>query len=93
MAKKPKDGSILKSDVLWIIQDYIRGIQMNDYGSDSGIPQLYAVMERIEKMEVQEANWLKDEKGAWVCSNCGHGFYNGTGHWVGHCEQCGYKMV
>jgi hypothetical protein len=56
MSKKPKDGNVLKSDVLWIIQNYIRGIQMNDYGSDKGIPQLYAVMEQIENMEVQEAN-------------------------------------
>ena len=52
VSKKPKDGNVLKSDVLWIIQNYIRNIQMNDYGSDSGIPQLYAVMEKIEKMEV-----------------------------------------
>ena len=70
MSKKPKDGNVLKSDVLWIIQNYIRGIQMNDYGSDKGIPQLYAVMEQIEEMEVQEANWLKNDKGAWVC--CGN---------------------
>ena len=93
MSKKPKDGNILKSDVLWIIQNYIRGIQMNDYGSDKGIPQLYAVMKQIEDMEVQEANWLKNEKGAWVCSHCGYGFYNGVGTWVDHCEKCGYKMV
>ena len=92
MAKKPKDGSVLKSDVLWIIQDYIRGIQMNDYGSDSGIPQLYAVMAQIEEMEVQEANWLQDN-GALVCSHCGYRFYNGMGSWVDHCAQCGYKMV
>lgn len=54
MSKKSKDGNILKSDVLWIIQNYIRSIQMNDYGNDSGIPQLYAVMEKIEEMEVQD---------------------------------------
>ena len=50
--KKKKDGMVLKSDVLQIIQNYIRGIQMLDYGTDSGIPQLYAVMSLIEKMEV-----------------------------------------
>lgn len=47
--KKKKDGMVLKSDVLQIIQNYIRGIQMLDYGTDSGIPQLYAVMSLIEK--------------------------------------------
>lgn len=93
MSKKPKDGSVLKSDVLWIIQNYIRGIQMNDYSSDKCIPQLYAVMEQIENMEVQEANWLKNDRGVWVCSHCGYGFYNSIGTWVDHCEKCGYKMV
>ena len=93
MRKKPKDGNILKSDVLWIIQNYIRGIQMNDYGSDSGIPQLYAVMERIENMEVQEAHWVRDEDGAWKCSHCGYIFFNGTKTWHDHCTDCGYTMV
>ena len=93
MRKKPKDGNILKSDVLWIIQNYIRGIQMNDYGSDSGIPQLYAVMEQIENMEVQEAHWVRDEDGAWKCSHCGYRFFNGTKTWHDHCTDCGYTMV
>ena len=93
MRKKPKYGSVQKEDVLWIIQNYIRNIQMNDYGMDKGIPQLYAVMEQIEKMEVQEAHWLKDERGALVCSHCGYGFYNATGNWPDHCTGCGYKMV
>lgn len=81
MSKKPKDGNVLKSDVLWIIQNYIRGIQMNDYGSDEGIPQLYAVMEQIENMEVQEVKVHNDNsicKHDWVyigldeyrCSKC-----------------------
>ena len=39
-----------KSEVQLLIQNYIRNIQMNDYGNDSGIPQLYAVMEQIEKL-------------------------------------------
>lgn len=93
MSKKPKDGNILKSDVLWIIQNYIRSIQMNDYSNDNGIPQLYAVMEQIEKMEVQEANWLREPDGAWKCSHCGYRFFNGIGRWHNHCSECGYTMV
>lgn len=53
--KKDKDGYVLKSDVQLIIQNYIRGIQMNDYGSDSGIPQLYRVMDMIEKMPIKDS--------------------------------------
>lgn len=55
MAKKNKDGYVLKSDVLFLIQDHIRGIQMADGGSDAGIPQLYAAMEAIEKMPVKDS--------------------------------------
>lgn len=54
MAKKNKDGYVLKSDVLSLIQDHIRGIQMADGGSDAGIPQLYAVMGSISKMPVRD---------------------------------------
>lgn len=54
MRKKPKDEKVLKSDVLQLIQNYIRGIQMMDHGTDNGIPQLYAVMDQIEKMETVE---------------------------------------
>ncbi len=54
MSKKSKDGYVLKSDVQLIIQNYIRSIQMNDGGSDKGIPQLYTVMKQIEKMNVKE---------------------------------------
>lgn len=93
MSKKLKDGKVLKSDVLWTIQNYIRDIQMNDYGSDKGIPQLYALMKQIENMKVQEAYWFKNDKGAWVCSHCGYSFYNGIGNWVDHCVGCGYKMI
>lgn len=51
MAKK-SNGYVLKSEVKIIIQDYIRNIQMNDYGKDAGIPQLYVVMDMIDKMPV-----------------------------------------
>lgn len=40
MGKKNTDGYVLKSEVLLIIQNYIRGIQMDDHRTDSGIPQL-----------------------------------------------------
>ena len=53
MKKKKLDGYVKKSEVLIIIQNYIRGIQMMDHGADSGIPQLYAVMDIIEKMPVE----------------------------------------
>ena len=48
--KKNKDEYLKKSEVQLLIQNYIRNIQMNDYGNDSGIPQLYAVMAQIEKL-------------------------------------------
>lgn len=48
--KKNKDEYLKKSEVQLLIQNYIRNIQMNDYGNDSGIPQLYSVMEQIEKL-------------------------------------------
>ena len=55
MAKKNKDGYVLKSEVNLIIQNYIRVIQMNDYGNDSGIPQLYRVMDMIETMPIKDS--------------------------------------
>ena len=55
MTKKNKDGYVSKSEVQLIIQNYIRSIQMNDYGSDNGIPQLYRVMEKIEKMPIKDS--------------------------------------
>ena len=45
-----KDEYLLKSEVQSLIQNYIRNIQMNDSGTDSGIPQLYTVMEQIDKL-------------------------------------------
>lgn len=53
MKKKTKDGYVLRSEVLQIIQNNIRGIQMLDYGSDDGLPQLYALYEQIERMGPQ----------------------------------------
>lgn len=49
-SKKKKDGYLMKSEVQLLIQNYIRNIQMNDYGNDRGIPQLYAVMEQIDNL-------------------------------------------
>lgn len=52
MAKKNKNGYVLKSDVLPLIQSYIRDIQMMD--SDAGIPQLYTVMASIDKIPARD---------------------------------------
>lgn len=52
MTKKNKGGYVLKSDVLLLIQSYIRGIQMMD--SDAVVPQLYAVMASIDKMPARD---------------------------------------
>ena len=49
-SKKKKDEYLLKSEVQLLIQNYIRNIQMNDYGNDDGIPQLYAVMKQIDNL-------------------------------------------
>ena len=48
--KNKKDKYLLKSEVQSLIQNYIRNIQMNDSGTDNGIPQLYTVMEQIDKL-------------------------------------------
>ena len=48
--KNKKDKYLLKSEVQSLIQNYIRNIQMNDSGTDSGIPQLYEIMEQIDKL-------------------------------------------
>ena len=52
--KKNKDGYVLKSEVQLIIQNYIRSIQMNDYGNDNGISKLYNVMDMIEDIPTKE---------------------------------------
>lgn len=48
--KNKKDKYLLKSEVQLLIQNYIRNIQMNDSGTDNGIPQLYTIMEQIDKL-------------------------------------------
>ena len=45
-----KDEYLMKSEVQLLIQNYIRNIQMNDSGTDNGIPQLYAIMEQIDNL-------------------------------------------
>ena len=49
--KNKKDKYLLKSEVQLLIQNYIRNIQMNDSGTDNGIPQLYTIMEQIDKLQ------------------------------------------
>ena len=53
-AKKTFKGPVMKEDVLQVIQNYIREIQMNDYGNDDGIPQLYHAMVLIEELPLEE---------------------------------------
>lgn len=84
MSKKSADEYILKSEVLLIIQNYIRSIQMNDCSSDSGIPQLYAVMDKIDELPardvvpVKRARWISYldsdhimPERRYECSGCG----------------------
>ena len=49
-SKNKKDKYLLKSEVQSLIQNYIRNIQMNDSGTDNGIPQLYTIMEQIDNL-------------------------------------------
>lgn len=51
-SKNKKDGYLIKSQVQLLIQNYIRNIQMNDSGSDSGIPQLYEIMRQIDNLPI-----------------------------------------
>ena len=55
--KKPKrttKGPVMKEDVLLVLQNYIRQIQMNDYGTDSGITQLYHAISLIEELPLAD---------------------------------------
>lgn len=51
-SKNKKDGYLIKSQVQLLIQNYIRNIQMNDSGSDNGIPQLYEIMRQIDNLPI-----------------------------------------
>lgn len=57
--KRISHGLVQKEDVIQLIQNYIRNIQSNDYGTAEGIPQLYAVIGMIEQLPVLE----NDEEG------------------------------
>ena len=52
--KNKKDRYLLKSEVQLLIQNYIRNIQMNDSGSDNGIPQLYEIMRQIDNLPIAD---------------------------------------
>lgn len=52
MPKRKKEEEYLKKDeILTLIQNNIRSIQMRDNSTDSGIPQLYSLMKQIEKIK------------------------------------------
>ena len=50
--KNKNDKYLLKLEVQSLIQNYIRNIQMNDSGSDSGIPQLYKIMRQLDNLPI-----------------------------------------
>lgn len=52
--KRTTKGPVLKEDVLLVLQNYIRQLQMNDYGTDSGIAQLYHAMSLIEELPLAD---------------------------------------
>lgn len=55
MRKAKKEELVKKSEVLLLIQNYIRSIQMNDFTKDTGIPQLYYIYSEIEKLKTEKA--------------------------------------
>ena len=61
-SKNKKDGYLIKSQVQLLIQNYIRNIQMNDSGSDSGIPQLYEIMSQIGNLPIVDIEKLGEVK-------------------------------
>ena len=61
-SKNKKDKYLLKSEVQSLIQNYIRNIQMNDSGTDSGIPQLYEIMEQIDKLPSIDIEKISEAK-------------------------------
>lgn len=100
MARKKKDGYMPKSEVLLILQNYIRTIQMNDYGTDSGIPQLYKAMTYIEDaptadvVEVRHGKWTLHTDGSGTCSECKKTQKNVWDYnsWQNYCGHCGARM-
>lgn len=48
------DVMVKKKDVVLIIQNMIREIQMNDYNDDSGIKELYEAIKRIDVLKCVE---------------------------------------
>lgn len=60
--KNKKDKYLLKSEVQLLIQNYIRNIQMNDSGTDCGIPQLYTIMEQIDKLPTIDIEKISEVK-------------------------------
>ena len=60
--KNKKDKYLLKSEVQLLIQNYIRNIQMNDSGTDNGIPQLYTIMEQIDKLPTIDIEKISEVK-------------------------------
>lgn len=81
MARKKKDGYMPKSEVLLILQNYIRTIQMNDYGTDSGIPQLYKAMTYIEDAPTADVAEVVR------CSECKHYEADIICKGVGYCNE------
>lgn len=87
-----KNGTVLKSDVLALINCHIRAYVV-DNTKHEAVLALYKLSDAIDDMPVREANWLRDTDGAWKCSHCGNRFFNGTGRWHNYCDECGYTMV
>ena len=54
MRKAKKDELIKKSEVLLLIQNYIRSKQMYDFTKDTGIPQLYHIYSEVEKLKTEK---------------------------------------
>lgn len=81
MARKKKDGYMPKSEVLLIIQNYIRTIQMNDYSTDSGIPQLYKAMNYIDNAPTADAVEVTR------CKDCEHYEADIICEGVGYCNE------
>lgn len=89
---KNKNGVVHKSDVLDLVNNHICNY-VTDKDSHEIIFALYKLIDDIKDMPVLEANWLRDDDGAWKCSHCGNRFSNATDRRYNHCDECGYTMV